>query len=102
MKENNIDTNTITKKTTSGSITKNNNSTTSLFQKDNYIWMLAGLAVIALGFLLMAGGKSADPKNFNADDVYSFRRITLAPFLVIVGFLIEIYAIMKKPKAVNG
>ena len=102
MKENNIDTNTITKKTTSGSVTKNNNSTTNLFTKDNYIWMLAGLAVIALGFLLMAGGKSADPKNFNADDVYSFRRITLAPFLVIVGFLIEIYAIMKKPKAINN
>ena len=93
MKENNTNTNTVT---------KNTNSSTNLFTKDNYIWMLAGLGVIALGFLLMAGGKSADPKNFNADDVYSFRRITLAPFLVIVGFLIEIYAIMKKPKAVNN
>ena len=102
MKENNIDSNTITKKTTSGSITKNNNSTTSLFQKDNYIWMLAGLGVIALGFLLMAGGKSADPKNFNADDVYSFRRITLAPLVIIIGFVLEIIGIMKKPRVINN
>lgn len=71
---------------------------TNLFTKENYIWMLAGLAVIALGFLLMAGGKSADPKNFNTSDVYSFRRITLAPFLIITGFVLEIIGIMKKPK----
>ncbi len=80
---------------------KENNKTTSLFTKENYIWMLAGLAVIALGFLLMAGGKSADPKVFNNDDVYSFRRITLAPFLIIAGFILEIVGIMKKPKLAN-
>lgn len=71
---------------------------TSLFDKDNYKWMLIGLAVLALGFFLMAGGRSADPKVFNDDDVYSFRRITLAPLLIIAGFVIEIYAIMKKRK----
>jgi uncharacterized membrane protein len=79
----------------------NTTNTTNLFTKDNYIWMLAGLVVIALGFFLMAGGKSADPKVFNADDVYSARRITIAPFLIIVGFVLEIVGIMKKPKVVN-
>jgi uncharacterized membrane protein len=77
--------------------TKTNNN---LFGKENYMWMLAGLVVIALGFILMAGGKSPDPKAFNADDVYSTRRITIAPFLVIVGFVLEIVGIMKKPKQI--
>lgn len=70
----------------------------NLFGKENYIWMLAGLAVLALGFFLMAGGKSADPKVFNDSDVYSTTRITIAPILIISGLLIEIFAIMKKPK----
>ena len=70
----------------------------NLFGKENYIWMIAGLVVIALGFLLMAGGKSADPTKFNADDVYSARRITIAPLLIIIGFILEIVGIMKKPK----
>lgn len=69
-----------------------------LFGKENYIWMLAGLAVLALGFFLMNGGKSLDPKVFNTDDVYSTTRITIAPILIIAGFIIEIFAIMKKPK----
>ena len=70
----------------------------SLFSNENYIWMLAGLAVIALGFLLMAGGKSADPKVFDPKEVYSTTRITIAPILIIAGFIIEIFAIMKKSK----
>ncbi len=74
----------------------------NLFGKENYIWMIAGLVVIALGFLLMAGGKSADPTKFNADDVYSARRITIAPLLIIIGFILEIVGIMKKSKVVNG
>ncbi len=77
--------------------TKANNN---LFTKENYVWMLAGLVVIALGFILMAGGKSADPKVFNADDVYSTRRITIAPLLIILGFVLEIVGIMKKPKQI--
>ncbi len=60
--------------------------------------MLAGLVVMALGFFLMSGGKSADPKVFNKDEVYSTTRITIAPILIIAGLLIEIFAIMKKPK----
>jgi len=69
-----------------------------LFGKENFKWMLIGLAVLALGFFLMAGGKSSDPKVFNADEVYSARRITIAPMLIIAGFIIEIFAIMKKSK----
>ena len=71
---------------------------TNLFGKENYIWMLAGLAVLALGFFLMAGGKSTDPKVFDTKEVYSTTRITIAPILIIGGFIIEIIAIMKKPK----
>jgi len=71
---------------------------TNLFGKENYIWMLAGLVVLALGFFLMAGGKSPDPKVFDTKEVYSTTRITIAPILIIGGFIIEIIAIMKKPK----
>jgi hypothetical protein len=74
---------------------------TALFSKENYIWMLAGLLVLALGFLLMAGGKNTDPNVFNEKEVYSTTRITIAPLLIIAGFIIEIYAIMKKPKTVE-
>ena len=66
-------------------ITNNN-----LFGKENYIWMLAGLACLALGFFLMAGGKSSDPKVFNTNEVYSTTRITIAPILIIAGFILEI------------
>lgn len=69
-----------------------------LFGKENYTWMLIGLGVLALGFFLMAGGKSTDPNVFNKDEVYSTTRITIAPILIITGFIIEIFAIMKKQK----
>lgn len=71
---------------------------TFLFDKTNYMWMLGGLALILLGFILMSGGKSADPHQFNYDEIYSFRRITLAPIVILLGFGLEAYAIMKKPK----
>lgn len=79
---------------------KNNNNTqkpTFLFGKKNYQFMLIGLAVIALGFILMAGGGSDDPNVFNPE-IYSWRRIRLAPTLVIIGLAIEIYAILANPK----
>ena len=75
---------------------KNN---TSLFSKDNYVWMLIGIVVMLIGFLLMAGGKSQDPTVFDNNQVYSFQRITLAPILIMAGLMIEIYAIMKKSKS---
>jgi hypothetical protein len=78
---------------------KAGSSSNPLFGKENYMWMLIGLGVLALGFFLMAGGKSTDPKVFNDDDVYSTTRITIAPMLIIAGFIIEIFAIMKKSKS---
>ena len=66
--------------------------------KENYKLMVIGLVVIVIGFLLMMGGKSDDPNVFNPE-VFSFRRITLAPLVALAGFLFEIYAIMKKPKS---
>lgn len=69
-----------------------------LFGKENFTWMLVGLVIMAIGFFLMAGGKSPDPMKFNDNEIYSFTRITLSPFLIIVGFVVEIFAIMKKPK----
>ena len=72
--------------------------TTSLFDKQNLWLMLLGVGIIALGMLLMVGGRSADPTTFNYDEVYSTRRITIAPILIIIGLGIEIYAIFKKPK----
>ncbi len=69
-----------------------------LFTKDNFKWMLIGLVIMALGFFLMAGGKSSDPNVFNDNEIYSFRRITLAPILIVAGLIVEIFAIMKKPK----
>ncbi len=61
----------------------------------NYKMLAIGFGVIILGFILMAGGGSDDPNVFNAD-IYSFRRITLAPIVVLAGFIFEVYAIMKK------
>ncbi|HNB80870.1 MAG TPA: DUF3098 domain-containing protein [Chitinophagaceae bacterium] len=69
-----------------------------LFDKQNYILLGAGLALIIIGFMLMAGGRSADPNVFDADAMYSFTRITLAPLLVLAGLGVEGYAIMRKPK----
>lgn len=68
-----------------------------LFDKSNYMWMIGGAALIIIGFMLMAGGKSPDPHKFNYDEIYSARRITIAPILILIGFAIEAYAIMKKP-----
>lgn len=68
-----------------------------LFDKVNYKFLLIGIAVIAVGFILMSGGGSDDPKVFN-EDVFSFRRIKLAPTTVLIGFGITIYSIFKKSK----
>jgi len=68
-----------------------------LFEKVNYKILLIGIAVIALGFILMAGGGSDDAKVFN-DSVFGFQRIRLAPTIVLIGFGVTIYAILKNPK----
>jgi hypothetical protein len=64
--------------------------------RENYILLIIGFAIIVFGFLLMIGGKADNPNEFN-EKIFSFRRITLAPIIVLFGFVFEIYAIMKKP-----
>jgi hypothetical protein len=70
---------------------------TVLFTKDNYIWMGIGAVIIAIGMLLMSGGKNQDPNVFDKDLVYGTTRITIAPIVILLGFVVEIYAIFKKP-----
>ncbi len=65
--------------------------------KQNYMLMAIGFAIVMLGFILMIGGGSDDPNVFNKD-IYGFQRTILAPMVVLIGFIFEIYAIMKKPK----
>ena len=65
------------------------------FGRINYIFMLVGVAFVIVGFMLMSGGRSSDPAVFNPE-IFNFRRITLAPIVVIAGFIIEVYAIVKK------
>ena len=74
----------------------------SIFNKDNYIWMLVAVIVIAIGMLLMAGGRNTDPAVFDKSKVYSATRITVAPILILGGLVIAIFAIFKKPKSVTA
>ncbi len=67
------------------------------FGKENYKLLFIGLALILVGFLLMIGGGSDDPNVFS-DKIFNFRRLTLAPILILAGYVVEIFAIMKKPK----
>lgn len=72
-----------------------------LFDKHKYTWLIIGLAVTAVGFLLMIGGGSDDPNEFS-DAIFNFRRLTLAPLLVMAGYGIQIYAILKKSTNKSG
>jgi membrane-bound ClpP family serine protease len=74
-----------------------NSQPTFALGKENYKLLLIGFAIVVVGFILMVGGKSEDPSVFNPE-IFSFRRITLAPLVVLFGFLFEIYAIMKRSK----
>lgn len=76
---------------------KSSTPATFMFDRENYILMIAGVIVVVIGFLLMLGKNNTDPNVFPADEIYSFRRITLAPLIVMIGFGIEIFAILKKP-----
>jgi len=82
---------------TTQSNTKRTPKNEFLFGKRNYQIMAVGLGFIALGFILMAGGGSDDPTVFNKE-LYSFRRIRLAPTLVLIGFAIEVYAVLYQNK----
>jgi hypothetical protein len=79
--------------------TKNENNEKGNFAlgAENYKLLALGFVIIVIGFLLMIGGKSDSPDKFS-ENIFSFRRITLAPIVVLAGFVFEIWAIMKKPK----
>lgn len=77
---------------------KNKVSGEFIFGKKNYTIMIIGLIIISIGFILMSGGGSNDPNVFN-EDLYNFRRIRLAPTVVLIGLAVEVYAIMANPKA---
>jgi uncharacterized membrane protein len=67
----------------------------SLFKKENYKVMIIGLIFITVGFILMSGGDTNDETSFN-EEIFNFRRITVAPIIIIIGFIIEVFAIMLK------
>jgi uncharacterized membrane protein len=66
------------------------------FNPKNYKFLIIGLIINILGFVLMIGGGSEDPSKFNADELFSPIRITLAPFLIVLGYVVIFYSIMKK------
>lgn len=88
------------KQTTTAQVPKSVSAPTLpfIFDKTNYIIMVVGVIVILIGFALMSGGATTDPDIFPENELYSFRRITLAPIVVMAGFAIEIFAILKRPK----
>lgn len=70
-----------------------------VFGRQNYILLLAGLAAVLIGYFLMRGGGTQDPNEFNPDELFSTRRITVAPIMILLGFVVIVVAIMRKPKA---
>lgn len=72
--------------------------TTFLFNKSNYTFLIIGVVLNVIGFLLMIGGAAEDLNDFNADELFSHVRITVAPILILLGYAVIIYSIMKKPK----
>jgi len=77
--------------------TEQSGNSTFAFGKQNYKLLFIGLALILVGFLLMIGGGSDNPNEFS-EDIFNFRRLTLAPIFILAGYVVEIFAIMKKPK----
>jgi hypothetical protein len=70
----------------------------NLFGRENYLWLIAGIVSIALGLILMSGGKSSDPNVFDPKEVYSTTRITIAPILILLGLGLGVVAIFKLPR----
>lgn len=69
------------------------------FQPENYKLLLIGLAINILGYILMIGGATEDPTKFDGDALFSTMRITISPILIVLGYLVIMYSIMKKPKS---
>jgi hypothetical protein len=80
---------------------KNANPAAFAFGKENYYIILAGVGVLAIGYLLMIGGGADSPDKFNPE-IFSARRITIAPITLLIGFGIVLYGIMKKPASEGG
>ncbi len=78
--------------------TENNEAVEFAFGKKNYIFMGVGILLLILGFILLSGGGSEDPAVFNPE-IFNFQRIVLAPVVMLSGFVLEIFAIMYRPKA---
>jgi hypothetical protein len=72
------------------------------FQKENYKWLIIGLVINVIGFILMIGGGSDDPNKFDAAELFSPVRLTVSPILIVAGYIVMIYAIMKKPKKMEN
>ncbi|MBA3971538.1 MAG: DUF3098 domain-containing protein [Bacteroidetes bacterium] len=69
------------------------------FGKENYRILIIGVIVIVIGYMLMVGGGAENPNEFHEDEIFSFRRITLSPIVILAGFVVVLFGIMKKPKA---
>ncbi|HKK88132.1 MAG TPA: DUF3098 domain-containing protein [Saprospiraceae bacterium] len=68
-----------------------------IFGRVNYLWMLGGAILIVIGLALMTGGKMPSPEVWDDQLIYSFRRTVLAPIVILAGFVVEIFAVFKKP-----
>jgi drug/metabolite transporter (DMT)-like permease len=68
------------------------------FGKENYRILIIGVVIVVIGYLLMIGGGSDDPNQFHADEIFSTRRVTIAPIVILAGFVVVLYGIMKKSK----
>ena len=68
------------------------------FGKENYRILIIGVVIVVIGYLLMIGGGSDDPKQFHAEEIFSFRRITLSPIVILAGFVVVLFGIMKRAK----
>ena len=73
-------------------------NTKMALSKENYYFIIGGCILVFLGFVLMAGGGSEDTAVFDENEMFSFRRITLAPFMVMAGYGVILFGILKKPK----
>ena len=66
--------------------------------RENFKYIIVGCIIVIVGFILMSGGGTEDPAQFNEEELFSFRRITLAPFLVMLGYGVVLFGILKRPK----
>ena len=72
--------------------------TASMFDRENFLWMLGGAVLIIIGFFVMSGGRSDNPNVFDPKEVYSPVRITVAPILILAGLVVEIFAVFRTQK----